>query len=164
MNSRASIHSSGPYEIEHIKTDTYGVFTNNIHSGAMRGYSSPSLIFGQEQLIEELAETLGIDEVEIRRINCLKDGSLTTTGVPVHHVILQQIMDETVEETDYVSKHAKYQKQTDTFKRKGIGMAICYRGCRTWSRVSGCIRLYDDCQRRWKYQYYIRNLQRMVRD
>ena len=147
MNSRASIHSSGPYEIEHIKTDTYGVFTNNIHSGAMRGYSSPSLIFGQEQLIEELAETLGIDEVEIRRINCLKDGSLTTTGVPVHHVILQQIMDETVEETDYVSKHAKYQKQTDTFKRKGIGMAICYRGCGLGAEspdASGCMMIANE--------------------
>ncbi|XCP86273.1 xanthine dehydrogenase family protein molybdopterin-binding subunit [Roseburia hominis] len=142
MNSRASIHSSGPYDIENIKTDTYGVFTNNIHSGAMRGYSSPSLIFGQEQLIEELAEELGMDEVELRRINCLKDGSLTTTGVPVEHVILQKIMDETVEETDYVRKHAEYKKQTDPHKRKGIGMAICYRGCGLGAEspdASGCL-------------------------
>lgn len=147
MNSRASIHSSGPYDIEHIKTDTYGVFTNNIHSGAMRGYSSPSLIFGQEQLIEELAETLGMDEVELRRINCLKDGSLTTTGVPVDHVILQEIMDATVEETDYVRKHAEYKKQTDPHKRKGIGLAICYRGCGLGAEspdASGCMMIANE--------------------
>lgn len=147
MNSRASIHSSGPYDIEHIKTDTYGVFTNNIHSGAMRGYSSPSLIFGQEQLIEELAEELGMDEVELRRINCLKDGSLTTTGVPVDHVILQKIMDETVEETDYVRKHAEYKKQTDPHKRKGIGLAICYRGCGLGAEspdASGCMMIANE--------------------
>lgn len=147
MNSRASIHSSGPYEIDHIKTDTYGVFTNNIHAGAMRGYSSPSLIFGQEQLIEELAEELGMDEVELRRINCLKEGSLTTTGVPVKHVILQKIMDETVEETDYVRKHAEYKKQSDEFKRKGIGMAICYRGCGLGAEspdASGCMMIANE--------------------
>lgn len=36
MNWRANVHSAGPYEIDNIKTDTYGVFTNNVHSGAMR--------------------------------------------------------------------------------------------------------------------------------
>nr|WP_317378526.1 xanthine dehydrogenase family protein molybdopterin-binding subunit [uncultured Faecalimonas sp.] len=142
MNWRANVHSSGPYEIENIKTDTYGVFTNNIHSGAMRGYSSPSLIFGQEQLIEELAEELGMSEIELRRINCLKDGSITATGVPVDCVILQQIMDETVEKTDYVRKHEQYKQQGETEKKKGIGLAICYRGCGLGAEspdASGCM-------------------------
>lgn len=129
MNWRANVHSTGPYEIENVKTDTYGVFTNNIHSGAFRGYSSPSLIFGQEQLIEELAEELGMDEVELRRINCLKEGSLTATGVPVQNVILQEVMDYTVGKTDYVRKHKEYREAKGKEKRKGIGMAICYRGC-----------------------------------
>lgn len=129
MNWRSNVHSTGPYEIENVKTDTFGVFTNNIHGGAFRGYSSPSLIFGQEQLIEELAEELGMDEVELRRINCLKSGSLTATGVPVENVILQEVMDYTVEKTDYVKKHKAYREAAGTQYRKGIGMAICYRGC-----------------------------------
>lgn len=147
MNWRSNVHSSGPYDIDNIKTDTYGVFTNNIHSGAMRGYSSPSLIFGQEQLIEELAEALEMDEVEIRRINCLKDGSMTATGVPVDHVILQKIMDETVEQTDYVRKHAEYKQQTDLHKRKGIGLSICYRGCGLGAEspdASGCMMIVNE--------------------
>lgn len=147
MNWRANVHSSGPYEIENIKTDTYGVFTNNIHSGAMRGYSSPSLIFGQEQLIEELAEELGMSEIELRRINCLKDGSITATGVPVDCVILQQIMDETVEKTDYVRKHEQYKQQGETEKKKGIGLAICYRGCGLGAEspdASGCMMIANE--------------------
>ena len=79
MNWRANVHSAGPYEIENIHTDTFGVFTNNIHGGAMRGYSSPSLIFGQEQFIDELAEAIGMDNVQFRKINCLKDGSKTVS-------------------------------------------------------------------------------------
>lgn len=147
MNWRANVHSSGPYEIENIKTDTYGVFTNNIHSGAMRGYSSPSLIFGQEQLIEELAEELGMDEIELRRINCLKNGSLTATGVSVDHVILQNIMDETVKQTDYIRKHAEYKNQADARIHKGIGLAICYRGCGLGAEspdASGCMMIVNE--------------------
>ena len=99
MNWRANVHSVGPYEVEHVKTDTFGVFTNNIHSGAMRGYSSPSLIFAQEQLIDELAEELGMPKDELRRVNCLKDGSFTATNDQVQHVILQEVMDYTLRQT-----------------------------------------------------------------
>lgn len=95
MNWRANVHSAGPYEIENIHTDTFGVFTNNIHGGAMRGYSSPSLIFGQEQFIDELAEAIGMDNVQFRKINCLKDGSKTATGQQVDNVILEEILDYT---------------------------------------------------------------------
>ena len=129
MNWRSNVHSSGPYEIENIKTDTFGVFTNNIHSGAFRGYSSPSLIFGQEQLIDELAEELGISEVELRRLNCLKDGSSSSTGTIMQNVILEEVMDYTLEKTDYVKKRAAYRQAEGQDKRPGIGLAICYRGC-----------------------------------
>ncbi len=146
MNWRASVHSTGPYEIDHITTDTFGVFTNNVHSGAMRGYSSPSLIFGQEQLIDELAEALGIDEIELRKKNCLQSGSLTATGVRVEEVILSEIIDFTVANTDYKKKRALYktlhQQQPNSAKRKGIGLALCYRGCGLGAEspdASGCM-------------------------
>lgn len=129
MNWRSNVHSAGPYVIDNIKTDVYGVFTNNIHGGAMRGYSSPSLIFGQEQLIEELAEELGMDPVEVRRINCLKSGSLTATSQKVENVILQEVMDYTLEKSGFIRKRDEYKSQASTAKRRGIGMAICYRGC-----------------------------------
>lgn len=142
MNWRANVHSTGPYEIPHVKTDTYGVFTNCVHSGAMRGYSSPQLIWGQEQFIEELAEACGMDEVEFRRKNLLQDGSMTATGVPVKNCVIQEIMDETVKETDYQKKHAAYQKQEQTCKRRGIGLAVCYRGSGLGAEspdASGCM-------------------------
>ncbi len=130
MNWRANVHSVGPYEVEHVKTDTFGVFTNNIHSGAMRGYSSPSLIFAQEQLIDELAEELGIAEEDLRRLNCLKSGSFTATNDQVQHVILQEVMDYTLKQTDYRNKRAAYAQQKDDAEyKKGIGMAIMHRGC-----------------------------------
>ncbi len=147
MNWRANVHSTGPYEITNVSTDTFGVFTNNIHGGAMRGYSSPSLIFGQEQLMDELAEALGMDEIELRKKNCLKNGSFTATGVPVEHVILEEILDYTVEQTDYKAKHMAYKKQISSTKRKGIGLAICYRGSGLGAEspdASGCMMIINE--------------------
>lgn len=129
MNWRANVHSAGPYAIPNVKTDTFGVFTNNIHGGAMRGYSSPQLIWGQEQFIEEIAEEIGMDEVELRRINCLRDGVTNATGTEMHNVILRQVMDYTAEKTDYQKKHTDYKSQSSNRKRKGIGLAIGHRGC-----------------------------------
>ena len=87
MNWRGNAHSAGPYDINNVHTDIFGVFANTIHSGAFRGYSSPQLIFAQEQLIEELGEELGLNPIQIRKINCLKDGSATATGQVLHDVM-----------------------------------------------------------------------------
>ncbi len=128
MNWRANAHSAGAYNIPNIKTDTYGVFTNNIHGGAFRGYSSPQLIWGQEQFIEEIAEEIGMSEVEFRRINCLRDGATVATGAEVQNVILPELMEYTLKETDYERKHEEYKHATGD-KRCGIGMSIAHRGC-----------------------------------
>ena len=129
MNWRANVHSCGAYTIPNVKTDTYGVFTNNIHGGAFRGYSSPSLIYGQEQFIDEIAEEIGMGEVEFRRINCLKNGTTNATGTVLEHVILQEVMEETIAQADYQTKRAAYKAQPQNRLRRGIGMAIAHRSC-----------------------------------
>ncbi len=129
MNWRANVHSAGAYSIPNVKTDTCGIFTNNIHSGAFRGYSSPSLLYGQEQFIDEIAEEIGMSEVEVRRVNRLQNGVTGATGTVMENVILPEVMDETLKQADYEAKRAAYAKQTDTEKRRGIGMAISHRGC-----------------------------------
>lgn len=147
MNSRASIHSAGPYEIDNVKTDTYGVFTNNVHSGAMRGYSSPQIIWAQEQFIEELADACGMDELEFRRKNLLHDGALTATGWPIEHCVLREIMDYTAKETDYVRKHKEYKTQKNERKRRGIGLAVTHRGSGLGAEspdASGCMMICNE--------------------
>ena len=142
MNLRASIHSAGPYEIDNIKTDTYAVLTNNVGGGAMRGYSSPQLIWAQEQFIEELADACGMDGIEFRRKNLLHDGALTSTGQELKNCVLKEIMDHTVKDTDYVRKHKEYREQKDQRKRRGIGLSVFYRGAGLGAEspdASGCM-------------------------
>lgn len=131
MNWRASVHSAGVYDIPNIKTDTYAVFTNNVHSGAMRGYSSPQVIFAEEQLINELAKELGMDRVAVRRKNMLRSGGLTATSQRIsEQVILEEMMDKLLEVTDYYDKERIYREFNGTAERyrKGISLVTAFRG------------------------------------
>lgn len=152
MNWRACVHAAGCYEIPHVKVDVYAVHTNNVYGGAMRGYSSPQVIFGQESLMDELADALGMDPVELRRKNALRFGSVTITGQKLDDqpVTLLEIMDRVLKESGYYRKRSEYaqERQRSGYKRKGIGLAISYRGCglgaETADATGGLVSVQDD--------------------
>lgn len=128
MNIRAMVHSAGPYRIPNISTNTYGVFTNNPTPCAFRGYSSPQVIFGNEMIIDELADELGMSVVEVKRKNLLKQGDKTSTGqILQHETLLLSMMEDILKNTDYEKKEKEYRKQTGIW-RKGIGVVTSYRG------------------------------------
>ena len=74
---RSVVQATGPYEVPHVKTDTYGYYTNNVYTGAMRGYGSPQIIFAQESLMDELAEELKMTPMELRLKNIYHNNSIT---------------------------------------------------------------------------------------
>ncbi len=78
--TRATTHSAGPYNIPHVQADCYAMFTNNPPAGAFRGFGVTQSAFAVESLMDMLAEALGMDPVELRRINALRVGDTTNTG------------------------------------------------------------------------------------
>lgn len=79
----ASVFATGCYEIPNIATDGYVVYTNNVPSGAFRGFGAPQAQFAVESMIGRLAAALGMDAVELRRRNIYREGSLEPTGNPL---------------------------------------------------------------------------------
>ncbi|HXF85126.1 MAG TPA: xanthine dehydrogenase family protein molybdopterin-binding subunit [Anaerolineales bacterium] len=77
-----AITSTGPYFIPNVKTDVYGVYTNNIPSAAFRGFGAPQGLFMAEMQMNKLAEKLGIDPVEFRLKNALREGDPMGVGTP----------------------------------------------------------------------------------
>ena len=128
---RSVVQATGPYEVPNVKTDTYGYYTNNVYTGAMRGYGSPQVIFANESLMDELAQELGISPLEIRLKNILKNGSVTASGQKLdrHEVSLAEVMKKAAEAIGYEEKYKEYSKPQRGDKRRGIGMAISFRGC-----------------------------------
>ncbi|MBI3167746.1 MAG: molybdopterin-dependent oxidoreductase [Chloroflexi bacterium] len=78
--TRATTHSAGPYDIEHVRADCYAMYTNNPPAGAFRGFGVTQSAFAVESMIDKLAEKLNLDPVEVRRMNALHVGSITNTG------------------------------------------------------------------------------------
>jgi CO/xanthine dehydrogenase Mo-binding subunit len=74
---------AGPYRIPHVAIDTYAVYTNNIPQAAFRGFGAPQGHFVAESQMNKLAETLGMDPVELRLKNLLVDGDETVTQAPL---------------------------------------------------------------------------------
>ena len=122
--TRASGYSSsGPYEVPNVKTDSYCVYTNHPVGGPMRGFGMPEMHAGLEQCIDELALQIGMDPVEFRRINCLKDGSILVTGSQMHPTGLSQCLEKTAEAIAWGHKALPSAPN----KRRGKGLALMWK-------------------------------------
>jgi CO/xanthine dehydrogenase Mo-binding subunit len=83
VQGNATLMCTGPYEIPNVKVDSYTVYTNNIPNGAFRGFGGPQGAFSAELQMDQLAELLEMDPVEIRMRNLLTEGSLLSVGTPL---------------------------------------------------------------------------------
>jgi xanthine dehydrogenase D subunit len=70
----------GPYNFPSVQVDAYGVYTNNPPCGAMRGFGCVQAAYAHEALMDELAETVGVDRIEIRQRNGMREGDRNITG------------------------------------------------------------------------------------
>lgn len=122
--TRASGYSSsGPYEVPNVRADSYCVYTNHPVGGPMRGFGMPEMHAGLEQCIDELAVQIGMDPVEFRRINCLKEGSILVTGSKMHPTGLSQCLEKTAEAIGW----GKKPPPSAPNKRRGKGLALMWK-------------------------------------
>jgi putative selenate reductase molybdopterin-binding subunit len=77
------------YRCANKKLDTRAVYTNNLPSGAFRGYGLGQIVFAVESAMDELARKLGIDPFEFRRLNLIAEGDpMVVTGQEDHSDLL----------------------------------------------------------------------------
>jgi CO/xanthine dehydrogenase Mo-binding subunit len=79
----ATLFASGVYEIPNIAVEGKAVYTNNIPSGAFRGFGAPQAQFAAEIMITRLAHAIGMDPIELRRRNIYREGSIEPTQQPL---------------------------------------------------------------------------------
>lgn len=131
----ATLMCTGPYEIPNVKVDSYAVYTNNIPNGAFRGFGGPQAAFSAEMQVNQLAEALGIDPVELRMKNLLRDGSLLSVGTPLPPgVSIAQVMEKCALAAGWTFEngrwHAPQYQALDPDRpaiRKGLGIACSFK-------------------------------------
>ena len=98
----ANLMVTGPYEIPNAHVDSYAVTTNNVPSGAFRGFGGPQGAFAAENQMNKLAAALGMDPVELRLKNCLREGSqLTVQSQIPAGISLDQVIERCAAEADW---------------------------------------------------------------
>lgn len=130
--SRGTIHAPGPYFCEHVRVNAKAVATNHPPHGAFRGFGAPQSLFALERHMDLCAKAVGLDPVEFRKKNFLKDGLTTATGQVVKdHVDMSKLLDEALEKANYHQKKQIYQLENQKLGsvKKGIGFATFFHGC-----------------------------------
>jgi CO/xanthine dehydrogenase Mo-binding subunit len=72
--------TTGPYRVPNVFVDAYGVYTNSLPYSAFRGYGIAQVMWAAEQQMDQIAEVLGMDPLELRRKNILHEGEVFSTG------------------------------------------------------------------------------------
>jgi 4-hydroxybenzoyl-CoA reductase alpha subunit len=105
------------YRYTDVKTEAYLVYTNKIPTGAFRGFGNPSAEWAVEQAVDKGAHELGIDPVEIARINAAEPGYVSPHGNRVTSCELKQCVDMVEKMIDWKRKRAEKKPNT------GLGLA-----------------------------------------
>jgi CO/xanthine dehydrogenase Mo-binding subunit len=122
--SRGCIHAAGPYRCDNIHIHGRAVFTNTPPNGAFRGFGAPQTEFAVEVHMDRIAEALGMDPVEVRRMNALRPGDTTATGQTLRDdCSALMVLEEAVRRTDFLKKRDAY-KGTN----RAMGLSLFYHG------------------------------------
>src|SRR5213083_2763465 len=89
---------AGLYRVPNVRFDTTIAYTNNPYSGSMRGYGNPESTFAVESQMDELAERLGMDRLELRRRNVSKAGDVIPQGFVLTSFAMTECIDAAAEE------------------------------------------------------------------
>jgi CO/xanthine dehydrogenase Mo-binding subunit len=87
---KGSILACGPYRIDNLLVEAYAVYTNKTTTGAMRGFGAPQVCFAYESQMDDIAEALGIDPLELRLRNVFEEKSASPTGQELQAVVVKE--------------------------------------------------------------------------
>ncbi len=96
----AAMHAHGPYELENVDISSYLNYSNNQPSSSIRAPTAPQVVWALEQHMDELAEALELDPVELRRRTVIRDGSVTGTGQVLEGITMGEVLDRAAELID----------------------------------------------------------------
>ena len=120
---RGNIHAMGAYRYDACHVDTRVAYTNNGYTGAFRGFGNTETTACIEQAMDELADRLGIDPIDLRLMNCLRPGDETAHGQRLgDDVALVECLEHVRRVSDWDRKRREYGQ-----KNGGDGASCTHR-------------------------------------
>jgi CO/xanthine dehydrogenase Mo-binding subunit len=140
---------SGPYKIPHVKIDSCAVWTNLVPAGALRGFGVPQAVWAYESQMDMIAERLGLDPLEFRRKNLLRDDDLFATGEKLADLHYDELLDHAAASVKWRANDARWLDTNRGSKdngvlRRGKGLALVIKATITPSTSAAALKLNED--------------------
>ena len=128
LASVATLVLSGPYRVPNLDIEGLAVYTNKMNFGPMRAPSGPQAVFALESLVDEIAEKLGMDAVELRLKNIVREGDPGPTGQTLTGVGMREALEKAAQAIGWGE---------DPGPNRGKGIAISW-----WTTTGGSSGVY----------------------
>ncbi|MGC8471258.1 MAG: xanthine dehydrogenase family protein molybdopterin-binding subunit [Acidimicrobiales bacterium] len=123
------------YRVPNSRIRCAVVYTNKNYGGSVRGFGNPQATFAVEQQMEELADALGMDPMDLRLRNANQSGDVTPQGMEITSCGLSRCLDIVREQSGWDRRRGKMRD-----RHRGLGAAA-------FIHVGGGARIYgsDGC-------------------
>ena len=109
-------HALGPYNIPNFRLRSYGIYTNKIYVGSYRASGVADMTFAIESHMDSIAHKLGLDPLEFRIKNAIKEGDVGVSGAKLPRNGLMETIMAVKERLDLPRKLEE---------GRGVGIALC---------------------------------------
>ncbi|HYZ16511.1 MAG TPA: xanthine dehydrogenase family protein molybdopterin-binding subunit [Candidatus Acidoferrum sp.] len=140
VTQKSGFTAAGPYDIENISMDSYACYTNLPPAGAFRGFGIPQLVWAYESHTEQIARELGLDPVEFRLRNVLRDGRPHATGTIMENARIADAIEAVAKRLDW---EKPFDRGTGTIRR-GRGIAVGYKASISPTTSVAILNVYGD--------------------
>jgi CO/xanthine dehydrogenase Mo-binding subunit len=123
VTQKSGFTAAGPYDIDNISIDSYALYTNRTPAGALRGFGVPQLVWAYESHTDLIARELGVDPVEFRRKNLLREGRPQASGTVLQDAAIAEVLDALAARMEWTKP---FDHGSATLRR-GRGIAIGFK-------------------------------------
>ena len=126
VNDRTMFHCDNAYFLENVRIVSHRCKTNTVSNTAFRGFGGPQGMVAIEYAIDDIARTLGMDPLDVRRRNFYGIGErdVTQYGQQVEDNILDVIADKLEADAGYRERRSEIQafNRSSTVLKRGIAL------------------------------------------
>jgi CO/xanthine dehydrogenase Mo-binding subunit len=140
VTQKSGFTAAGPYDIEHVSIDSYAIYTNLPPAGALRGFGISQLVWAYESHADMIARALGLDPLDFRRKNLLREGRPQATGTVMKDAALDAVLERLALRVEW---GAPFDGGSGTIRR-GRGLAIGFKASVSPTTSVAIVNVYAD--------------------
>lgn len=136
--------ASGPYDVPNRRLTTYAVYTNLPPAGPYRGVGVPHVAWAYESEMDRIARHLGMDPLELRHKNLVKEGDRFVTGEKLLSVGIAECLDQVARGVGWKGREEQARPASAGPLRRGKGLAVIMKSTTTPTASAASVRLNSD--------------------